>query len=97
MSLSNKFRRHSFSEGIQITPHSGLLRAARTQTANNMIRNYAKASYVRDTFRMINAHNLKLKREKPKKQVSWADKEIGTSRHVSLPRRYGQPVFWTPT
>jgi hypothetical protein len=72
MSLSNKFRRHSFSEGIEIHPHSGLRRAARTKTANEMIKNYAKASYVRDTFRMINAHNLKLKREKPKKKVTWA-------------------------
>lgn len=93
--MTTKYRRHSISEGISIRPHRGLLEEALKKEANKLLKGYAQQFLVKETFKMINEHNRKIKKQKKGLKVTWADKMIGTKMHVPLPRRYGPSVFWS--
>lgn len=104
--MSSPPRRHSYSEGMKHKPHeqlarpsSNVIKVRKTQKqlaiANNMLRGYAQGSYVRETMRMIVAHNRKLKAERRARQkVDWADRYPGTEMHRPLPRRHGPSVIF---
>jgi len=97
------YRRHSYSEGMSYAAHPGLVKESETAInardlaiSQRMLKRYAHAATIRETFAMINAHNRKLKTKKKKtKKVTWADKQIGTTAHKSLPKRHGPAIFWS--
>ena len=98
---SKGFRRHSVDgSGIRTrmadsARKSRSVKVQESTIASNYLRGVAQGSVVRDTFRMISEHNRKIRATKEARRVTWADKEIGTSRHVPLPRRYGPSVYWS--